>query len=229
MVTRYSMTQHKLTPTKWIYQYCMRALFPRQDVADELFRISRVPSLAATNWKVVCNIAWKDEYRNSNIEGVNLAVCFSLVSWLKCVWFQPIWGANCQWDINPKMAKHNAQQPIACKAALFRVYSPRPGVMTTFWTLIVNTKNQTTWTDNQTTLTCQRLCWHVLRGREQDEVMVKKRFQLQHGQISQLRFCQRHFPLLSLVFLMKLRMYLTISMIYSNWSWKNSWAKSLQT
>ena len=52
----------------------------RQDVADELFRISRVLSLAATNWKVVCNIAWKDEYRNSNIEGVNLAVCFLLVS-----------------------------------------------------------------------------------------------------------------------------------------------------
>jgi len=41
----------------------------------------------------------------------------------------------------------------------------------------------------------------VLRGREQDEVMVKKRFQLQPGQISQLRFCQRHFPLLSLFFL----------------------------
>ena len=48
--------------------------------------------------------------------------------------------------------------------------------------------------------TPRRLCWHVLRGREQDEVMVKKRFQLQPGQLSQLRFCQRHFPLLLIFF-----------------------------
>ena len=138
MVTRYSMTQHMFTPEMDL-PVLHESVISRQDVADELFRISRVPSLAAKTGetinvtqignlfvillgKIDIERVWRSEFGR----------LFLLVRWIKmnqvCFVSRVNMGSklpvrhintNCQ---NPKMAKHDTQQPIACKAAAFPLF-----------------------------------------------------------------------------------------------------------